>query len=107
MFNINLITLIGNFVFKIWFIYIASCICANFLSTYQQKGEMSVKSPCHLCPPLQVLEFLPDGYEIYDDFAIEIPQKSYLFIVDNNSWAHQAEAILKKCSVWEMGLILR
>jgi len=51
-----------------------------------------------LCPPLQILDLLPDGYEIYEDFAVEWPQKSFL-TVDNNRWVksvtHQAETILR------------
>ena len=70
----------------------------KFFVHLRTTGKMSVRSPCHLCPPLQILDRLPDGYEIYEDFAIERPQKSFL-TVDNNRWVksvtHQAEAILK------------
>jgi len=57
------------------YIYIARCVCANFLSIYQETERMIVRSPCHICPLLQVLDYLPDAYKIYQDFAIGTPQK--------------------------------
>lgn len=43
----------------------------KFFCPFTNTGKVSVRSPCHLCPPLQIMDLLPDGYKIYEDFAID------------------------------------